>query len=399
LAIFGKIINAVKTAKGKFRISKVLTISFSHFAHDVYTAFLAPLLPILIKTYSLSYTQAGLLNIVRGIPSLFNPLIGAYIDRLGGRRIIIMAPTISAISMTLIGVTPSFGILLILLFIAGVNSTFYHVPSPVIMKQVSGKRSGLGMSFFMLGGETARTLGPVIALAAVSLWGIDGLWKLIPFGLFSSLLLYWRLKNMDIKGLSRNKEAENLSDINTILKKVYKFFLLLSLFLIFRSTVKTALTFFLPTFLKVKGESLWLAGISLSVIELAGMAGTFFGGYISDKIGRKNTMLIASILTPISMFLFLEANTFFKFVLLIILGIVLFSTGSVMLAFVHDIKTDRPAFVNSLYMVASFATSTLSTFGIGKVADNIGLEQTFYWTAFISILAIPVVLMFKEELV
>jgi len=381
----------------KFKLSKVLTISFAHFAHDIYTAFLAPVLPLLIKTYSLSYTQAGLLNIVRGFPSLFNPLIGAYIDRLGGRKIIIFAPAVSAVSMTLIGVSPSFGILLILLFIAGVNSTFFHVPSPVIMKQFSGKNRGLGMSFFMLGGETARTLGPIIALAAVSLWGIEGLWKLIPFGILSSLFLYWRLKNVQVKGLSHNKKEKELTSIKTILRKVRKFFALLTLFLIFRSTVKTALTFYLPTFLKEQGESLWLAGISLSVVELAGMAGTFFGGYISDKIGRKNTMLIASLLTPVAMFLFLQAVTYLKFVLLVILGLALFSTGSVMLAFVHDIKTDRPAFVNSLYMVAAFTTSTISTFGIGKIADMVGLEQTFYYTAFISILSIPVVLLFNEN--
>ncbi len=382
---------------GKFKLSSVLTISFSHFAHDVYMAFLAPLLPILIKTFSLTYTQAGWLNIIRGIPSLFNPLIGAYIDRLGGRKIIILAPTISAVSMTLIGVTPSFGMLLILLFIAGVNSTFYHVPSPVIMKQVSGDKSGLGMSFFMLGGETARSLGPIIAMAAVSYWGIEGLWKMIPFGVFSSLILYWQLGKLDIKGLSKNKKPEDLTHIHDILKKVYKFFLLLTLFLAFRAVAKTALTFYLPTYLKLKGDSLWLAGISLSVIELAGMAGTFAGGYVSDKIGRKNTLLIASVLTPLSMFFFLGAGTYLKFALLVLLGISLFSTGSVLLAYVHDIKTDRPAFVNSLYMVANFGSSAVATFGIGKIADKIGLEQTFLGAVFVTALAIPVVLLLKEQ--
>jgi FSR family fosmidomycin resistance protein-like MFS transporter len=384
-------------ATTKFRWYNVLIISFSHFAHDVYTAFLAPLLPILIKTYSLSYTQAGLLNIIRGVPSLFNPLIGAYVDRIGGRTIIILAPTVSAVAMTLIGITPSYSILAILLFVSGVNSTFYHVPSPVVIKQISGNKSGLGMSFFMLGGESARTLGPIIAMAAVSMWGIEGLWKLIPFGVFSSFMLWWKLKGRKIKGLSPNHDKEKLTNIKIIVKKVYKFFLLMILFLIFRSTVKTALTFFLPTFLKFKGESLWLAGISLSVVELAGMAGTFIGGHVSDKIGRKKTLLIASVITPVSMYFFLESGTVFKFVLLIILGIALFSTGSVLLAFVHDIKTDRPAFVNSLYMVSGFATSAAITFVIGKVADVIGLEQTFYAAAVVSTLAIPVVLMFKEQ--
>ncbi len=380
-----------------FKTGNVLTLTFSHFAHDVYTAFLAPLLPILIKTFSLTYTQASLLNIIRGIPSLFNPLIGAFVDRIGGRYIVILAPTISAITMTLIGVAPNYSILAILLFVAGVNSTLYHVPAPVMMKQVSGNRRGLGMSFFMLGGETARTLGPVIAMAAVSAFGFNGLWKLIPFGVFSSVVLYFRLHKIKLKGFIKSGEKEDLTGVKTVFKQVYKFFAVMLLFLIFRATAKTALTYFLPTYLKVKGQSLWLAGISLSVLEFAGMAGTFLGGYVSDKIGRKNTLLIAAVLTPVTMYFFLGANTYFQFALLILLGLVMFSSGSVLLAFVHDIDTDRPAFVNSLYMISNFASSAAITFAIGKVADHVGLEQTFYYTVAVSALAIPVVFLFKEN--
>jgi hypothetical protein len=46
--------------KGKgvsFQMGRVLTIITAHFIHDTYSAFLAPLLPILIEKLSLTYTH------------------------------------------------------------------------------------------------------------------------------------------------------------------------------------------------------------------------------------------------------------------------------------------------------------------------------------------------------
>lgn len=73
--------------------------------------------------------------------------------------------------------------LVILLLVTGISTAFWHVPMPVVIARVSGRRVGQGMSFFMLGGELARSVGPVIAVGAVSLWGLEGMWRLIPVGL------------------------------------------------------------------------------------------------------------------------------------------------------------------------------------------------------------------------
>lgn len=62
--------------KNKFQTGKVALVSFSHFIHDVYTSFLAPLLPLIIEKLSLTLGQAGLLSTVMQIPALLNPFIG-----------------------------------------------------------------------------------------------------------------------------------------------------------------------------------------------------------------------------------------------------------------------------------------------------------------------------------
>ncbi|NQT65143.1 MAG: MFS transporter, partial [FCB group bacterium] len=124
-------------SKKKFQFGNVLTVSFAHLSHDIYSSFLAPLLPLLISKLDISLSMAGFLDVTRKLPSLFNPLVGLIADRVCVRYFIIITPAITGIAMSLLGVAPSYPILLILLFIAGISNTLFHVPSPVMIKHVS----------------------------------------------------------------------------------------------------------------------------------------------------------------------------------------------------------------------------------------------------------------------
>ena len=107
--------------KPPFDTEKVLLLSICHFIHDVYSSFLAPLLPFLIEKFGLSLTQAGFLSTIMQVPALLNPYIGKLADRISVRFFIITAPALTAIPMSLLGVAPSYGVLLILLFLTGVS--------------------------------------------------------------------------------------------------------------------------------------------------------------------------------------------------------------------------------------------------------------------------------------
>ena len=95
------------------------------------------------------------------VPALLNPYVGAMADRISVRYFIILAPAMTAVPMSLIGLAPSYAILMILLFIAGISVSLFHVPAPVMVAKLSGDHKGRGMSFFMTGGELARTVGPL----------------------------------------------------------------------------------------------------------------------------------------------------------------------------------------------------------------------------------------------
>ena len=133
------------------------------------------------------------------VPALLNPYLGTLADRISVRYFIILAPGITAVSMSLIGMAPSYGVLLILLLIAGFSVAIFHVPAPVMVARLSGSKKGRGMSFFMTGGELARSLGPLAAVGAVSLLGLEGFYPVMIFGILASIWLFLRFKDIPIR--------------------------------------------------------------------------------------------------------------------------------------------------------------------------------------------------------
>jgi len=381
----------------KFNTVKVASISVAHHIHDIYTSFLAPILPLLMEKFGITYTLAGLLSLIQRIPSLANPFIGMVADKVSVRYFIIFTPALTAISMSLIGIAPSYIFAAILLLVSGISSTLFHVPAPVMIKHVSGNKIGKGMSFYMVGGELARTIGPVTILGAVSLWGLEGTYKLIPLGLIASGILFYKFKDIKIRqDFSSDEVKKPVETYKITLKRFLPVLITTTSIVLFRGGMKSALTLYLPTYIKEAGNTLWFAGISLSVLQLAGAAGTLLSGTISDKIGRKNLFVISAIGTPVLMFLFVISSGIVTIPLLILLGIFIFAPGPVMLAAVHDKKTQNGAFINGVYMGMNFLINSLNVLAIGWLGDIIGLENTFKITIAWGLLVIPFVLRFKE---
>jgi len=190
-----------------FQTGRVVGMALCHFINDVYTSFLSPLLPLLIQKLSMSLTQAGFLSTVLQVPSLLNPYIGTLADRISVRYFIIAAPSLTAVPMSLIGLAPTYAVLLILLFLAGISVSIFHVPAPVMISRVSGSRVGRGMSFYMAGGEVARTLGPLAAIGSVSLLGLEGFYPVMIFGVIASIWLFLGFKDIPIDSPGKKRQG------------------------------------------------------------------------------------------------------------------------------------------------------------------------------------------------
>jgi MFS transporter, FSR family, fosmidomycin resistance protein len=369
----------------RFQTGKILALSIGHFIHDVYSSFLSPLLPLLIDKLSLTLTQAGFLSTVMQLPALLNPFIGVLADRISVRYFVILAPAMTAVPMSLIGIAPSYGVLLLLLFITGISVSIFHVPAPVMVSHLSAARKGRGMSFFMTGGELARTIGPLVAVAGVSLLGLEGFYPVMIFGLISTGWLYLKLRDVPANSVHTKR---NLSALQTWRQLRY---ILgpLSAILVSRGFMHASLTAFLPTYINLETGNLWLAGIALTLFEFAGVAGVLTAGSMSDLFGRRKTLLVSLIGAPVCLFVFTITGGWFRIAALLVTGFTLLSTTPVMLALVQEHARNAPAAANGLFMMISFIARSAVVVLVGFTADRIGLQATYLISAAMGLIGIP----------
>jgi FSR family fosmidomycin resistance protein-like MFS transporter len=378
---------------GGFQTGKILALSVAHFVHDVYSSFLAPLLPLLIEKLSMSLTQAGFLSTVMQIPALLNPYIGVLADRISVRYFVILAPAVTAVPMSLIGMAPGYGVLLILLFITGISVSVFHVPAPVMVADLSAARKGRGMSFFMTGGELARTVGPLAAVAAVSLFGLEDFYPVMLFGLLSSVWLYFRLRSVPVRPVSSNRKLS----IRETWRSLRHVLAPLTAILVARGFMHASMTAFLPTYIKMETGNLWLAGIALTLFEAAGVAGVLTAGSASDWFGRRKTLLASLLGAPLFLFLFTLSGGWLRVVALLVVGFTLLSTTPVMLALVQENARHTPAAANGLFMMISFISRSAVVVVVGFIADRIGLNATYLISAAMGLIGIPFVLMLPKK--
>jgi FSR family fosmidomycin resistance protein-like MFS transporter len=387
------VMDDANSADGPFRTGKILLISLCHFIHDVFSSFLSPLLPLLIEKLSLSLTRAGLLSTVMQIPAMFNPIIGIWVDRLSVRWFIILAPSLTAVPMCTLGLAPNYAVLLFLLFFAGISVSLFHVPAPVMIAKCSGPLKGRGMAFFMVGGEFARTVGPLVAVGAVSLLGLEGFYPIMLVGLASSAWLFVKFKDIPVG----RKEQRNIS-LKGTWGEVRSLMLPLAAILTARGFMHAAIVTFLPTYITQQTGALWLAGMSLTLVEGAGVAGVITAGPLSDRLGRRRVLTLCLVSAPVLLALFVVLGGWIRYVALILTGFTLISTTPVMLAMVQEHPTGSPAAANGILMMAMFLARSSVTVLVGFIADRIGLHSTFMLSAVIGLAGIPFILLLPRRI-
>jgi len=358
--------------------TKVATIAAAHAVHDTYSSFLPPLLPVFIEKLSLAKAEAGLLVVFLQGPSLLQPLIGHLGDRRDLRAAVILTPAVTAMCMCLLGVTPAYGAIALLLVTAGVSSAVLHALAPVVTGRISGLRLGFGMGFWMVGGELGRTLGPILLVSALATIGMAGLPWLAVGGVGASVLLALGMRGMAPEQRSKARSA----DAGREWRAMRGFFVPLTGVVISRATMMAAFTTFLPVFLHEEGVSLWWAGASLSILEAAGVVGALMGGSASDVIGRKSVLAVSQLVTPVLMVAFVFVAGWGRFPLLLGLGFAGLMATPVIMAWVQEGFPENRALANGTYMALNFVARAVAVVLVGGLADMIGMRQAFLACAF-----------------
>ena len=375
-----------------FKTGDVVVIAGGHLVHDIFTAFVAPLLPEIIKLLQITLTQAGTLSAFMQVPSLMNPLIGYIDDRRNLRMLMILAPGMTATLLSCIGLAPNYASLALLLLTAGISISLFHATAPGRVARLSGNNIGLGMSLFMGGGELGRTLGPLLAVWAVSLFTIQRLIPLAIIGWVASFGLWLQFRGLKIKTHSEKQASINVPE-------AIKFFLPVTAMILFRGLMISGIGIYLPTLLTGEGANLWAAGSALAVYQLAGSVGALAGGTLSDQLGRRKVLSITMMGSSLLLLLFLAANNWAVLPILILIGFLNLTMQPIMLALVQDYYPNQRSTANGIYMALSFIAFSTTSIAVGALGDWLGLRTAFFWIGVTSIFALPMLFLIPKPLI
>jgi FSR family fosmidomycin resistance protein-like MFS transporter len=305
------------------------------------------------------------------------PVVGYIADRKSMKYMLILTPGTTAVSMSLLGIAPSYFILIVLLFLAGFSSVCFHIPSPVLIKFLSGDQVGKGMSYYMTGGALAATIGTLLTSAFIVCFDIEHTYALMFFGVAASILLFTQLNNFSTTEMAEKHFEKNVATQSIV--ELLPFFIGLAGFTVFRAGMSLSLTLFLPLYLTGNKIPAWLAGVALSILQLSGACGMMLIGRITDKIEPKKILfaLTFSSVALMWVFIILDKSMIFVIPTLIFMGTVLFASAPVILAVVQMNHSKRPALVNSIYMSMGFIINTSLVILVGFAGDRIGLDLTF----------------------
>jgi MFS transporter, FSR family, fosmidomycin resistance protein len=331
-----------------------------------------------------------MLTAIYQLPAIINPLIGYLADKKSIRYFVIFAPAVTATMISLLGFAPNYLVMLVLLFAAGISVAAFHAPAPALVGRLSGKKVGLGMSLFMAGGEMAYTVGPLLAVWAVSIWTLDGFWRTAFLGWAATVVLYWRLHNVAPR-------MEKPGSLRSIAPSMLRLFLPLSIYALFRYPLLESISTYLPTYMKTEGATLVMAGTMFSVVQFAGVGGVLLSGPLSDRLGRKWILAGATLGSAMLMLLFIHTSGWIVILLLLGMGFMALSTTPVMLAMVQEQFPNNRAVANGVFMSIVFLLRPLGTLAIGTLGDRYGLQTAFLWGALVSLLSLPAVLLLPNK--
>ncbi|MFW6075998.1 MAG: MFS transporter [Chloroflexota bacterium] len=363
------------------------TMAGAHLSHDVYTSFRDPLIPIVQEKLGISLFLASLMVPAQQMPSLLQPFIGRVADRTSKRWFVVLAPAVAGISVSSIGLAPHVAVVLLLLFVAGLASAAFHTPAVALAGEYGGSKMGKSMALFQAGGSLARAVGPLMATGAVALLTFEGIWAVMVVGIAASVALYF---TVDTTASDEASRARDVVPFMPLFRARMRYVIALLGYGLLWSMGRAPFTIFLVAYLLDVGRGNWYAGISLASISFAGMFGSFFGGILSDRVGRKAILGSSAITLPpvLYTYLFVENGSIWVIGLLCLAGIISMASNPVELALAQEIMPEARGTMAGIALAFRFSVMSLIALGFGAFADTIGIQNAFWFIPVFPLIAL-----------
>src|SRR5580692_7315802 len=372
-AVTKQTINPATANEEKTMFRVLAAVSFCHVLNDMMQSLLPSIYPILKASFHLNFTQIGFITLTFQITaSLLQPVIGHYTDRKPMPYSLPIGMVFTLVGLLLLAIAPTFPLLLLAAALIGIGSAVFHPESSRVARMASGGKHGFAQSFFQVGGNTGSAIGPLLAVLIVLPYGqVGSAWFSLAALLGIVVLIRvsrWyktRLSHLQSRPADQDEESSGLPR-NKVIAAIAVLVALVFSKYFYLASLTSYYTFYLMTKFHVSVRS---SQLHLFVFLAAVAAGTFMGGPIGDRVGRK-AVIWCSILGVLPFTLVLPyANLFWTGVLSIIIGFIIASAFSAILVYAQELVPGRVGMISGLFFGLAFGMGGIGAAVLGKLAD------------------------------
>jgi FSR family fosmidomycin resistance protein-like MFS transporter len=360
-------------------------ISFSHFLNDTMQSLIASVYPILKESYSLDYTQIGLITLAfQFTASLLQPVIGHMTDKKAQPFSLALGLGFTFFGLLLLSVAARYPIILIAAALVGLGSAVFHPESARIARLASGGRFGFAQSVFQLGGSFGTSMGPVLAALIVVPFGQPSIAWFSSIA-FLAIVILWRIGIWYKPQIASKKFPAPKAHPEAPSSARVRFALLVLVALLFSKQLYTSSlsSYYIFYLIDKFGVSTQGAQFYLFIFLAANAVGAFFGGPLGDRFGRKYIIWL-SILGALPFTLALPyAGLYASAVLTICIGLIISSATSSIIVFAQELMPHRFGMISGVFFGVAFGIGGLGAAVLGRVADHMGIAFVYQICAFL----------------
>lgn len=370
-------------------------VALAHLLNDLIQAILPSIYPMLKANYDLSFTQVGLITLTFQITaSLLQPWVGYYTDRHPNPLVLPLGSLCILAGVLMLSTAGSFVLILLAAGLIGVGSSTFHPEASRIARLASGGRFGLAQSTFQVGGNTGQAFGPLLAAAIIIPFGQGNIAWFGLVALFSVGLLYaisrWYKTHLSLFKLKQGGVATHGLSKGRVTGALVVLAMLVFSKYFYMASFTSYFTFFLIEKFDVSVAS---SQLHLFMFLAAVAAGTFFGGPIGDKIGRK-AVIWFSILGVAPFTLALPyADLFWTSVLSVIIGFILASAFSAIVVYAQELVPGNVGMIAGIFFGLMFGFGGIAAAFLGHLADLHGIVYVYTICSFLPLLGILAILL------
>lgn len=374
-------------------------LSLCHLLNDTIQSLLPALYPVLQENYALTFTQIGFLHFAfQTVASVLQPVVGWWTDVRPRFRLLPMGMGMSLVGLLILAWAHSYVVLLLAAVCVGLGSSIFHPDASKLARAASGGRFGMAQSVFQVGGNTGTAIGPLLAAFVVLPLGQPSVAWFSALALLGAVVL-WRVGTWAREQHVRRSKVPQPAEVSALSRNhVVAVIGVLGLLVFSKYLYVTSLTSFYTFYVIEKfGMSVQQSQLLLFVFLGAVAVGTFAGGPIGDRIGRKAVIWV-SILGVLPFTLILpHVNLFWTAVLTVIIGVVIASAFSAILVYAQSLVPGRVGLISGMFFGFAFGIAGVGAAALGALADWKGLEFVFQVCAFLPLIGLLTVFLPAER--